>query len=108
MNQAIARLLGPPTPRLLPWATSEGKPAYLISDGSGYLSRVADNIESVQLGMADDLLDHAADMLADHTSTPAQLRFLLARMRESLTDVRRIADSRGERLAEPEWDEELL
>ncbi|MEV5607884.1 hypothetical protein [Streptomyces sp. NPDC052225] len=89
-------------PRLLPWATTEGKPAYLIGDGTGYLARVADNIESVQLGMADDLLDHVDDMLTDDACTPAQLRFLVERMRESLTDVRRIADSRGARLPEPE------
>lgn len=89
------------TPRLLPWTTPEGRPAYLVGDGTGYLSRVADNIESVQLGMAGDLLDHAADMLTDHTVTPAQLRFLLARMTESLTDVHRIAESRGARLPGP-------
>jgi hypothetical protein len=47
--------------------------------------------------MADDLLDHAADMLADHRATSAQLRFLLARMAEALTDVHRIAESRGAR-----------
>ncbi|MEV6795355.1 hypothetical protein AB0M87_25955 [Streptomyces sp. NPDC051320] len=76
----------------------EGKPAYLVGDGTGYLSRVADNIESVQLGMASDLLGHAADMLADRTATPHQLRFVLARMTESLTDVHRIATSRGARL----------
>ncbi len=52
---------------------------------------------SVQLDMADDLLDHAADMLADHRATSAQLRFLLARMAEALTDVHRIAESRGAR-----------
>ncbi|MER5210460.1 hypothetical protein ABT063_07765 [Streptomyces sp. NPDC002838] len=85
--------------RLLPWAGSGGKPCYLVTDGTGYLSRVADNIESVQLGMAGELLDHAADMLADHKATSAQLRFLAARMSEALRDVHRIAESRGARLA---------
>jgi hypothetical protein len=85
--------------RLLPWAGPEGRPCYLVTDGTGYLSRVADTVESVQLGMAGDLLDHAADMLADPRSTPAQLRFLVARMCEALTDVHRIATSRGARLA---------
>ncbi|MER5749792.1 hypothetical protein [Streptomyces sp. NPDC002088] len=84
--------------RLLPWAGSEGKPCYLVTDGTGYLSRVADAIESVQLGMAGELLGHAADMLADRRATPAQLRFLLGRMSEALADVRRIAESRGARL----------
>lgn len=81
--------------RLLPWAGSQGKPCYLVSDGLGPVSRLADTVERVRLGMADDLLDHAADMLADHRATPAQLRFLLARMSESLTEVLRIAESRG-------------
>ena len=35
------------TARLLPWSGPEGKPCYLVSDGTGYVSRVADNIESV-------------------------------------------------------------
>ncbi|MGW0082037.1 hypothetical protein [Streptomyces sp. NPDC003393] len=91
--------------RLLPWSNPDGKPCYLVTDGTGYLSRVADTIESVQLGMAGDLLDHAADMLADRRATPAQLRFLLARMSEALTDARRIAQSRGARLRPPGHDD---
>ncbi|WP_435216793.1 hypothetical protein [Streptomyces sp. bgisy034] len=81
--------------RLLPWAGAQGKPSYLVSDGLGPVARLADTVERVQLGMADDLLDHAADMLADRRATPGQLRFLPARMSESLTDVLRIAESRG-------------
>ncbi|MFM9696819.1 hypothetical protein [Streptomyces europaeiscabiei] len=84
--------------RLLPWASPEGRPAYLISDGTGRVSRLADTVEAVQLDMADDLLEHAADLLTDPRATPDQLRFLLARMSEALTDVRRIAVSRGARL----------
>nr|WP_078942722.1 hypothetical protein [Streptomyces viridochromogenes] len=83
--------------RLLPWTGADGKPCYLVSDGTGPVASLADTVESVQLAiaMADDLLDHAADMLADRRATPAQLRFLVARMGEALTDVRRIAESRG-------------
>ncbi|MFF8993064.1 hypothetical protein ACF09H_24630 [Streptomyces sp. NPDC014983] len=91
-------------PRLLPWAGAENKPCYLVGDGTGYLSRVADTIERVQLGMADDLLDHAADMLADRKATPAQLHFLASRMAEALRDVHRIAESRGARLPSPAYD----
>ncbi|MFD5650228.1 hypothetical protein [Streptomyces sp. NPDC127039] len=88
-----------PTPaRLLPWAGPEGKPCYLLTDGSGRLSRAADTVESVQLAMAGDLLDHAADMLDDPDVTAVQLRYLLARVNEALTDVCRIAESRGARL----------
>ncbi|MEU8968547.1 hypothetical protein AB0D11_04590 [Streptomyces monashensis] len=91
---------GRSTVRLLPWAGAEGKPCYLVTDGTGPLSEVADTVESVQLTMAAELLGHAADLLADHRATSAQLRFLLARMREALTDVHRIAVGRGARLAE--------
>lgn len=93
------------TARLLPWAGPEGKPCYLVTDGTGYLSRVADNIESVQLGMSAELLDHAADMLDDQKATSAQLRFLAARMAEALRDVHRIAESRGARLPGPAYDD---
>ncbi|MGW1847240.1 hypothetical protein [Streptomyces sp. NPDC001966] len=85
--------------RLLPWSSPEGNPCYVIGDGAGYVSRVADNIESVQLGMAAELLDHADDMLADRQVTSAQLRYVVARMAEALRDVHRIARSRGDRLA---------
>ncbi|KUL44679.1 hypothetical protein [Streptomyces regalis] len=91
--------------RLLPWAGEGGKPCYLDTDGTGCLSRMADTIERVQLGMAGDLLEHAADILADRRATPAQLRFLLARMNEALTDVCRIAESRGARLPESDCEE---
>ncbi|MEU9288511.1 hypothetical protein AB0D57_28400 [Streptomyces sp. NPDC048275] len=93
------------TARLLPWSGPEGKPCYLVGDGTGYLSRVADTIESVQLGMSAELLDHAADMLDDSNVTSAQLRFLVARMAEALCDVHRIAESRGARLPAPAYDD---
>ncbi|MEU2114901.1 hypothetical protein ABZ567_04425 [Streptomyces sp. NPDC016459] len=85
--------------RLLPWTGEEGKPCYLLGDGGGYVSRVADNIESVQLGMAADLLGHVEDLLSDRSATPEQLRYAVARLSESLREVHRVARSRGARLA---------
>lgn len=95
-------------PRLLPWSNPEGNPCYLVADasGTGPLSRVADNVEAVQLGMAGDLLDHAADLLDDAKATEPQLRFLAARLTESLHDVHRIARSRGARLPVPDDDDD--
>ncbi|MFI9241951.1 hypothetical protein ACIGXF_05045 [Streptomyces sp. NPDC053086] len=94
-------------PRLLPWSNLDGNPCYLLTDnaGTGYLSRVADKVEAVQLDMADDLLGHAADLLSDDKATAPQLRFLAARLVESLHDVHRIARSRGARLPAPRNDE---
>ncbi|MGW6318943.1 hypothetical protein [Streptomyces sp. NPDC055099] len=85
--------------RVLPWSTLEGNPCVLVGPGTGFMARLADNIESVQLGMACDLLGHAADTLADHTATPEELRFVTARLTESLREVHRIAESRGDRLS---------
>ncbi|MET9534118.1 hypothetical protein ABZY02_26745 [Streptomyces sp. NPDC006649] len=84
--------------RLLPWASPEGKPCYLFGDGTGYVSRYADNVEGVQLDMADELLDHVADMAGDQEVTSVQLRYVVARLAESLRDLHRIARSRGARL----------
>ncbi|MEU8505958.1 hypothetical protein AB0C40_14815 [Streptomyces brevispora] len=91
--------------RLLPWSGPEGKPCYLDTDGTGYVSRLADDIEAVQLSMCQELLDHATDMIPDRQVTSAQLRFLAARMAEALRDVQRIAESRGARLPVPAYDE---
>ncbi|MZE78132.1 hypothetical protein [Streptomyces xinghaiensis] len=89
--------------RLLPWS-NDGKPCYLLGGGGGYVSRLADDMECVQLGMAGELLGHAADLLGDPRATPPQLHFLAARLAESLRDVHRIAESRGARLPLREGD----
>ncbi|MGW4385685.1 hypothetical protein [Streptomyces sp. NPDC004685] len=101
-------------PRLLPWSNLDGKPCYLVGDGSGnsHLARLADNVESVQLDMAEELLDHAAYLLGDSEgevdgkTIAHQLRFLAARLVEALHDVHRIARSRGARLTVPDGDDD--
>ncbi|WP_181802424.1 hypothetical protein [Streptomyces shenzhenensis] len=96
-------------PRLLPWSNLDGNPCYLVTDvtGTSHLSRIADNVEAVQLDMADGLLNHAADLLGGGKVTAPQLRFLAARLAESLHDVHRIARSRGARLSVPDDHEAL-
>ncbi|KIF68860.1 hypothetical protein HY68_09985 [Streptomyces sp. AcH 505] len=85
--------------RLLPWSGPEGKPCYLSTDDSGgYLSRLADNTEAVQLGMAGELLEHAAVVLSDQETEPNELRLLATDMSGTLRDVLRVATSRGHRL----------
>ncbi|MFV2117807.1 hypothetical protein ACE14D_04905, partial [Streptomyces sp. Act-28] len=83
------------TVRLLPWTGAEGQPCYLIGDGEGYVSKVADTVEAVQLGMARGLLGHVAELLGDRAATSDQLRYAVARLAESLRDVLRVAESRG-------------
>ncbi|WP_333750877.1 hypothetical protein [Streptomyces sp. IBSBF 2394] len=86
--------------RLLPWSGPDGKPCYLSTDGSGgYMSRLADNIEAVQLGTASDLLDRASEVLDKQDADPADLRLMLTEMTRALRDVVRVATSRGHLLA---------
>ena len=86
--------------RLLPWPTEEGKPAFLApgSEG-GYLSRLADEVEAVQLGMGTEVLNHAAWVLNDPNASGSELRYVGARLSECLTDALRVAESRGRRLS---------
>ncbi|MGW4275020.1 hypothetical protein ACWEGQ_22260 [Streptomyces seoulensis] len=86
--------------RLLPWSGSDGKPCYLSTDDkTGYMSRLADNIEAVQLGTAADLLEHASDTLTDQDADLEDLRLLAKELTGSLRDVLRVATSRGHLLA---------
>ncbi|MEU9964866.1 hypothetical protein [Streptomyces malaysiensis] len=88
--------------RLLPWAGPEGKPCYLDTDDrEGYMSRLADHIETEQLGMASELLRQALQVLDDETADLEKLRLVAAQLAGALRDVLRVATSRGSRLATP-------
>ncbi|MFJ3302157.1 hypothetical protein ACIPSA_03385 [Streptomyces sp. NPDC086549] len=91
--------------RLLPWAGPEGKPCYLASDGAGYLSRLADNMESTQLGLAGELFQEAKRVLDKRQWTQGELHLLAVQLTEALGNVRRIAVSRGARLPTPADDD---
>lgn len=73
-------------PRLLPWSNLAGNPCYLVTDdtGTGRLPHLADDIEAVEPGMADDLLGHAVDLLGDAKVTAPGIRYLAARLTEAL------------------------
>lgn len=88
-----------PVRRLLPWVSDDGKPCYVVGDGTGFVSRRADEVEATQLSMADELLGHAADLLGDRAATAPQVRFLAGCLVRALCDVCRVAESRGARLA---------
>ncbi|WP_432080716.1 hypothetical protein [Streptomyces sp. WAC 04229] len=91
-------------PRLLPWTTPEGNPCYLSTDGRGYLSTLADSIEAVQLGMGEELLEHAREALAPgaRALSATEYRWIASRLAEALTDALRVAESRGQRLPVPQ------
>ncbi|WP_369271132.1 hypothetical protein AB5J55_14805 [Streptomyces sp. R11] len=86
--------------RLLPWSGPEGKPCYLSTDdGEGYMSRLADNIEAVQLGTAAKLLEQASNKLDDQGTASEDMRRLAMDLTGALRDVLRVATSRGDLLA---------
>ncbi|MGW6238051.1 hypothetical protein [Streptomyces sp. NPDC055094] len=91
-------------PRLLPWTSPEGKPCYLSSDGRGYLSTLADSIETVQLSMGQELLEYARDATAPGAKalSASEYRWLACRLAEALADALRVADSRGQRIPDQE------
>ncbi|GHD48656.1 hypothetical protein [Streptomyces mirabilis] len=91
--------------RLLPWAGPEGKPCYLAGERTGYLSRLADNMESAQLGLAGELLQEAKRVLDGRQWTPGELHLLAVQLTKMLTNVHRIAVSRGERLPAPAYED---
>ncbi|MEU8722429.1 hypothetical protein [Streptomyces antimycoticus] len=75
------------------------------ADGEGYLSRLADEMEAVQLQMAAELIGHARLMLGDRKTDARELRYLSNRLVEALQDALRIAESRGGRLPVPDESE---
>ncbi|WP_432082007.1 hypothetical protein [Streptomyces sp. WAC 04229] len=86
--------------RLLPWSGPEGKPCYLSTDErGGYMSRLADNVEAVQLGTAAELLEEASETLTDRDAALDEMRRLAKELSGALRDVLRVATSRGHLLA---------
>ncbi|MFE8971934.1 hypothetical protein [Streptomyces sp. DSS69] len=86
--------------RLLPWSGPGDKPCYLSTDDpGGYMSRLADNIEAIQLGTAADLLEEVSETLDDQDADLNDLSRLVHDLTGALRDVLRVAASRGYLLA---------
>ncbi|MFJ2705792.1 hypothetical protein ACIO3R_21645 [Streptomyces sp. NPDC087428] len=82
--------------RLLPWSGPEDKPCYLSTDDpAGFMSRLADSIEAVQLGTAAQLLEEVSGTLDDQDTDLNDLRRLVHDLTGALRDVLRVAASRG-------------
>ncbi|MFJ8048933.1 hypothetical protein [Streptomyces luteogriseus] len=94
-----------PPPRLLPWSSPDGNPCYLVTDDNGsYLSRLADELEAVQLATGADVLGLARKVLDDPASPHREIRFAGIRLAECLSDALRVAESRGMRLSGPDTE----
>ncbi|GAA2318611.1 hypothetical protein GCM10010234_76100 [Streptomyces hawaiiensis] len=103
MERTTGRTNATPPPRLLPWLSAEGNPCYLVTDDNGgYLSRLADDLEAVQLATGTDVLRLARKVLDDPDSPYTEVRFAGLRLAECLTDALRVAESRGMRVPVPD------
>lgn len=82
--------------RLLPWSGPGDKPCYLSTDDpDGYMSRLADNIEAVQLDSAGELLEEASEALDNQDTSLDEMRCLVKKLTGALRDIIRLATSCG-------------
>lgn len=82
--------------RLLPWSGPGDKPSYLSTDDpDGYMSRLADSIEAIQLDTASELLEEASEALDNQGTSLDDMRCLVKELTGALRDVYRVATSRG-------------
>ncbi|MER0481451.1 hypothetical protein ABR737_24460 [Streptomyces sp. Edi2] len=82
-----------------PWSGPDGQRCYLSADeseGGGFLSQLADEMEEAQLRTGEELLRHTAELLnGPAEATARELRFCVHRLCEALRDALRVAESRG-------------
>ncbi|WP_328696107.1 hypothetical protein [Streptomyces sp. NBC_00342] len=86
--------------RLLPWSGPGDKPCYLSTDDpDGYMSRLADSIEAVQLDTAAKLVEEASEAFDNQDTSIDEMRCLVKELTGALRDILRVATSRGHLLA---------
>ncbi|MGW3804464.1 hypothetical protein [Streptomyces clavifer] len=86
--------------RLLPWSGPGGKPCYLSTDDpGGYVSRLADSIEAIQLDTASELVEEASEALDNQDASLDEMRCLVKELTGAMRDIFRVATSRGHLLA---------
>ncbi|GGQ24374.1 hypothetical protein ACFFKE_09865 [Streptomyces mutabilis] len=86
--------------RLLPGTGGHGRHALLITDGDGPVSRIADQVEAVQLGLGERLLGRARELLEGPRPGDRELRNLAGQLADALF----IAGSQGGRIGGTGWD----
>ncbi|MET9801458.1 hypothetical protein [Streptomyces sp. NPDC006368] len=78
--------------RQLPWTGPQGKRSYVIGDGDGPVSRLADEMEYTQLARARHLLGRAEVVLRRPGPPDIELRALAVDLAAALGDVLAIAE----------------
>ncbi|MFE5598632.1 ATP-binding protein [Streptomyces coelicoflavus] len=86
--------------RILPCPDFHWRTALLLTDGNGPVSRLADRMEAVQLGLGERLLGRARETLEGQRSEGGEPRLLSGQLADALSDALFIAESRGLRLRE--------
>ncbi|OEV30299.1 hypothetical protein AN219_11750 [Streptomyces nanshensis] len=88
--------------RLLPWPSPNGGPSYTPDDlPAGVIARMADEMEDCQERSARFVLKLSREMLElseERELTMDEAKYVINRLCESLGDVLRVAESRGDRL----------
>ncbi|BBC33810.1 hypothetical protein SGFS_051040 [Streptomyces graminofaciens] len=84
--------------RLLPWTGTHGRACLLLTDGDGTVSRFADRVEDVQLGLGERLLSRLRDALPVGHVNVGEFDALATQLADALGDALLIARSRGARL----------
>ncbi|MCY0943503.1 hypothetical protein O1W17_16300 [Streptomyces sp. H34-S5] len=76
----------------------------MSTDGGphSFLSRLADDMEGVQLAMGAGVLESARKVLDDPMTPHAEVRYAALRLSECLSDSLRVAESRGARIPGPD------
>lgn len=89
--------------RLLPWPGPNGQRTYTPDDSpDGRIARLADRLEAEQVATAEAVLSLAKGLLGTGLRIePDECAYLMKRLTECLTDVLRVAESRGGRLPAP-------
>ncbi|MYV94843.1 hypothetical protein [Streptomyces sp. SID1034] len=86
--------------RLLPWSGPDGKPCFLSTDDpASHLSRLADEVEALQLDAATELVAHGRELISNEDTERPTLERLATALVEALETTLRVATSRGHRLA---------
>lgn len=80
--------------RLLPGTGGDDQSRLLAANGNDPMSRLADRIEGVQLGLAGRLLGRARDLLATGPVGGAEPEALNVQLADALADILRVAESR--------------
>ncbi|MGX1222493.1 anti-sigma regulatory factor (Ser/Thr protein kinase) [Streptomyces ambofaciens] len=88
--------------RVLPCPGAQGRTALLLTDGDGPVSRLADRMEAVQLGLGERLLGRVRETLGEQRTCARELRLLTDQLADALADALFIAECRGARLRESE------